>query len=78
MYHEKKNYSEHSVEFQQFSSPQEDNDHSRILSHKTCLLSSRHGPNLTTNTDFSVTIAQQIFCYVVCENSQFLKECNAY
>ena len=61
MYHERQSYLEHSVEFQQFLSPQEDNDHRRILSHKTCLHSSRHIPNLTTNTDFSVTIAQRIF-----------------
>ena len=48
MYYEKKKiYLEHSVEFQEFPSPQEDNDHRRILSHKTGLPSSRHGPNLT-------------------------------
>lgn len=47
MYYEKKIYLEHSVEFQEFPSPQEDNNHRRILSHKTCLPSSRHGPNLT-------------------------------
>lgn len=80
MYYEKKkkDYLEHSLEFQQFPSPQEDDDHRRILSHKTCLLSSRHGPNLTANTDSSITIAQRIFCNVVCENSKFLKEWNAY
>ena len=83
MYHihthtHKKQYLEHSVEFQTFPSPQEDNDYRRILSQKTCLLSSRHGPNLTTNTDFSMTNAQQIFCNVVSENSKFLKQRNAY